>query len=163
MEGRDEDQRESKGVAKALDLVVVVAILQRVNKENDPESEHHEADKRVMLNEKNAGKSVGVQTDSGIVKQLWTQPGATHDVKVECKEEVPLDPEALDCDVTFLIFAGSQTHHLVERVYHKQHRDDRGVQEAELHGANEREEHRHAIEKHCSLFLYQVSDFPFVG
>jgi len=64
VEGSDDDKSEGKSLAEALDLVEVVALLQRVDKEDDAKGVKHEATEGVVLDQQDVGQAVRLQADA---------------------------------------------------------------------------------------------------
>jgi hypothetical protein len=74
MECAHKQDCECQSLTKALDLVAVVAFLERVNKEYEAECEHHEAAERVVLDQDNVCKAVFFKTNPRIMQKLRLHP-----------------------------------------------------------------------------------------
>jgi len=103
-------------MTKSVNLVGIETFLKRYHKENDPDRKSHKAKECVMPNKNDVKKAVGIDTNSWTLEKLRSHPGLSHNKKAKSNEEIPLYPEALDLNLTFFIFAGSQAHYFVKRV-----------------------------------------------
>lgn len=140
-------------MTESLNLVIVVAFLQRNNKENYSKSEQSEAAERMVFDEYKSEQAIRFAADSRVFEQRLRHPRFAYHKEVVRAKEVPFDPTSFDLNHALFVFAGLQTHHLMEGEDHHEHADNGCVQESEFNCTNKSEKHTHAVKENCSFIV----------